>query len=122
VVSYRIENLAGARIISFPRRDLFDVDKVRTYEEELIDEMREDRYRNYCIDLDGISNVCSQALGMFISLHRELRASDRGELSFVNVSHEVYDVFTTTNLHKMFNIYCDIHEFLATQEQAAEDE
>jgi len=55
------------------------------------------------LDFGRLECLTGRALGMLVALHKELAAAD-GRLVLYNVSGPVYEVFTITRLHTVFDI------------------
>ena len=55
------------------------------------------------IDLEGVDMVDSVGIGVIIAAHNTLNQSDR-ELKVINVSKDVYGLFTTMRLNRRFTV------------------
>jgi anti-anti-sigma factor len=55
------------------------------------------------IDLDGVQMVDSVGIGVIIAAHNSLNQVDR-KLKVINVTKDVYDLFTTMRLHRRFTV------------------
>ncbi len=55
------------------------------------------------IDLDGVEMVDSVGIGVIIAAHNTLNQSDR-KLKVINVTKDVYGLFTTMRLNRRFTV------------------
>jgi anti-anti-sigma factor len=58
---------------------------------------------SFRLDLGAIEFLTSTMLGMLVSLHKKLRAGG-GTLAVYDVSPDVYEVFETAHLNKVFEV------------------
>ena len=70
---------------------------------------------NIVINLPGVTYIDSSGLGAIISNFKKAE-ENKGALRFAEVSPIVIDVFNTTGLNKVFEIYNSINEALASYE------
>ena len=55
------------------------------------------------VDFTNVAHLSSSALGMLITLHRQIRASS-GRLALCNIQPQIYEIFTITRLSDIFDI------------------
>lgn len=61
------------------------------------------------LDFSNVEHLSSAALGMLININNRIRAK-AGQLRLANIDPQIYEVFTITKLHKLFQIYDEAQE------------
>ena len=55
------------------------------------------------VDFTNVAHLSSSALGMLITLHKNIRERD-GKLSLCNIQPQIYEIFAITRLNDIFKI------------------
>jgi anti-sigma B factor antagonist len=91
----------GESVIVKPGRDVV-ASMVNEFRDELHSLVQETS-GEITIDLDGVEMVDSVGIGVIIATHNSLNKADR-KLKVVNVSKEIYSLFTTMRLDRHFMV------------------
>ncbi|GAB4191896.1 MAG: STAS domain-containing protein [Phycisphaeraceae bacterium] len=65
------------------------------------------------IDFSGVEHLSSAALGTLITINNKVR-SKSGQLRLCNIDPQIYEVFVITKLNKLFQIYEDADQAMAS--------
>ena len=94
--------LNSVTIISFDMDELRDPEPLRNVVATHIKEKRKD----FLIDLENVIYISSSVLGLFITLHKELKEQN-GRVKLVNAQPSVSSLLEMTRLDKILELFND---------------
>jgi anti-sigma B factor antagonist len=94
---------SGVTIVHFVERKIVDAAKIEHLGEELLDLVNTDGCTNLLLNFDGVEFLGSAVLNKLISLRNAVRKVG-GSLKLCNLRTEIMEIFTITNLDRIFDI------------------
>lgn len=70
--------------------------------EEVLHTLYEESANNVIIDMNSVTNICSSALGLFVSF-KKIFSEQKGDLKIVTESPAIHDLLKVTMLDKVFD-------------------
>lgn len=93
-------------IINFVDRRILDEQNIQKIGEDLFSLVDEYGRKKIVLNFANVEYLSSAALGKLITLNRKVNNAG-GKLAMCNINEDIFEVFTITNLDRMFNIYPD---------------
>ena len=97
----KVEKSGDVTILTFTGIRTLHVDNIVAY--ELESRANKSVPCHLLLDFGNVEFITSVELGTLVALHTKMRACG-GRLTLFNLSAQVYEVFTVTNLHKLLSI------------------
>lgn len=91
----------GLEIILLDGR--IDQELAEELEQVLEDCLAKNMY-SICIDMINVKHICSSALGVLVAVKRKIKDKD-GDIKLVIANDNLYKLFQTTMLDKVFEIF-----------------
>lgn len=101
-----IEEVENATIVRFVDKRILDETNIQIIGNQLFALVDEDHRDKLVLDFSNVEYLSSAALGKLITLDKKVKAA-KGKLRLCGIRPEIYEVFTITRLHKVFNIFDD---------------
>ncbi len=105
----QVEQHNGVSVVRFVDDKIMDVERIQKLNEELLQLTERDQVRDVLLNLENVRFLSSAALNKLIVLDKRVRAQG-GRIRLANLRPEVRDVFSITNLDRVFRIYDDHHQ------------
>lgn len=120
-----VEKKNGISIIRFVDEKIMDSKRIQTVDDELNAVAEEAQTGGLLIDMENVRFLASAALNKLIVLENRVK-SNGGEIRLSNLRPEIRDVFSITNLDRLFSIYDNSAEamksFASRKNQPSRDE
>jgi anti-anti-sigma factor len=108
-----LEEVGQATIVSFVDKKILDETNIQVIGTQLFNLVEEDGRDKLVLDFSDVEYLSSAALGKLITLDKKVKAK-KGKLRLCSIRPEIYEVFAITKLNKLFKIYDDQAEALAS--------
>ncbi len=96
---YRIYTEYGVKVIELSGNvQQAEVDNL----EDLLQSIYDEETRNVIIDMKNVTNMCSSALGLFVSF-KQIFSERKGDLKIVTESPAIHELLKVTMLDKVFD-------------------
>ena len=90
-------------VIRFKDQKIIDPQAIQELGQELFDLIERDDRKKLVLNFSNVEFLSSAALGKLITFEKKAKTQD-AELILTNISPEIFQVFTITNLDKLFQI------------------
>ncbi len=108
-----LEEVGQATVVSFVDKKILDETNIQVIGTQLFNLVEEDDRDQLVLDFSDVEYLSSAALGKLITLDKKVKAK-KGKLRLCCIRPEIYEVFAITKLNKLFKIYDDQAEALAS--------
>ena len=92
-------------------RKILDEVAIMEMGRDLFDLVEVDHRQKIILDFKEVEYVSAGALGKFITLDKKVKMA-RGKLRLCSIRREIYEIFATTRLNKLFEIKENLEEAL----------
>ena len=99
----QINESAGVSVVRFKDQKIIDPETIQQLGQELFDLIDKDGRKKLLLNFSDVEFLSSAALGKLITFEKKAKRG-QAELILTNISPEIYQVFTITNLDKLFKI------------------
>lgn len=94
---------AQVSVIRFKDQKIIDPETIQELGEELFSLVEDGKHNKLVLNFSNVEFLSSAALGKLITFEKKTKRGG-SELILTNITPEIYQVFTITNLHKLFTI------------------
>ena len=101
------------RVVEFTNSKILDEANIAAIQETLNALIDEEQFPKLLLDFSTVDHLSSAALGMLINANNRIKQKN-GQLRLSNIKPQIYEVFVITKLNKLFRIYPDRGEALAS--------
>lgn len=108
-----LEEVGQATVVNFVDKKILDETNIQLIGQQLFDLVEQDRRDKIVLDFSEVEYLSSAALGKLITLDKKVKGV-KGKLRLCSIRPEIYEVFAITKLNKLFKIYDDQAEALAS--------
>jgi len=98
-----ISESASVSVVRFNDEKILTPDAIQEVGQELFDLIEKDERKKIVLNFSNVKFLSSAALGKMITFQKKAKQSN-AELILTNISSDIYQVFTITNLDKLFQI------------------
>lgn len=98
-----VSESANISVVRFLDQKIIDPEAIQELGQELFDLVERDDLKKLVLNFQNVEFLSSAALGKLITFDKKAKRSD-AQLILTNISPEIYQVFTITNLDKLFDI------------------
>jgi anti-sigma B factor antagonist len=98
-----VNESASITVVRFRDQKIIDPEAIQEMGEELFDLVDQGDRRKLVLNFANVEFLSSAALGKLITFEKKVKRNG-AELILTNISPEIYQVFTITNLDKLFQI------------------
>jgi anti-sigma B factor antagonist len=106
-----VEEKDGVSVVRFVDDKIMDVERIQKLNEELSQLAESENSRDVLLNLENVRFLSSAAINKLIVLDKRVK-SHGGRIRLASLRPEVRDVFSITNLDRVFKIYDDPEEAL----------
>ncbi len=107
-----ISEVGDVTVVKFNDRKILDEAAIQELGQELFALVEEDNRGCLLLNFTGVEFLSSAALGKLITLDKKVKAHG-GKLKLSNIRPQIYEVFSITKLHLLFDIKDDEADALA---------
>ena len=104
--SILVERQNGVAVVRFVDDKIMDVERIQKLNDELNRLADRDDARDMLLNLENVRFLSSAAINKLIVLDKRIK-SNGGRIRLTSLRPEVRDVFSITNLDRLFRIYDD---------------
>ncbi len=94
---------AQVSVIRFKDQKIIDPETIQELGEELFSLVEDGKHNKLVLNFSNVEFLSSAALGKLITFEKKAKRGG-SELILTNIAPEIYQVFTITNLDKLFTI------------------
>ncbi len=98
-----VSESASVSVIRFLDQKIIDPEAIQELGQELFDLVERDDRKKLVLNFENVEFLSSAALGKLITFEKKSKRND-AKLILTNISPEIFQVFTITNLDKLFQI------------------
>ncbi len=98
-----VSESANISVVRFTDKKIIDPEAIQELGQELFDLVEKDDRKKLVLNFSNVEFLSSAALGKLITFEKKAKRHD-AELILSNISPEIYQVFSITNLDKLFQI------------------
>lgn len=98
-----VSESAQVSVVRFKDQKMIDPEAIHELGEELFTLVENDSRKKILINFSNVEFLSSAALGKLITFEKKAKRNGT-QLMLTNIAPEIYQVFTITNLHKLFKI------------------
>jgi anti-sigma B factor antagonist len=91
-------------VVRFKDQKIIDPVAIQELGQELFDLVEREDRRKIILNFGNVEFLSSAALGKLITFEKKVKRIGGAELILTNISPEIYQVFSITNLDKLFKI------------------
>lgn len=103
----------GVTIVTFNDRNILEEANIQAIGDEVTALIEQAAVPKILIDFTNVEHLSSAALGTLITINNRIRQKG-GQLRLCNIDSQIYEVFIITKLNKLFQIYDDREQALAS--------
>ena len=92
------------RVVEFTHSKILDEANIAAIQEALNAMIDEEPYPKLLLDFSTVDHLSSAALGMLINANNRIKQRN-GQLRLTNIKPQIYEVFVITKLNKLFRIF-----------------
>ena len=111
--SISIQHIDHAIVLTFSDRQILEEKNIRTLQESIVAVIDECEGIHLVLDFCNVEFLSSAVLGLLIRISKRVH-EDNGQIRLCHISPKIYEVFKITQLTKVFDIYRDIDDALAS--------
>ncbi len=104
-----VEEKDGVSVVRFVDDKIMDVERIQQLNDELNQLAEQADSRELLLNLENVRFLSSAAINKLIVLDKRIK-SQGGQIRLTSLRPEVRDVFSITNLDRLFRIYDDPEE------------
>lgn len=108
-----VEEVGNATVVNFVDKKILDETNIQIIGNQLFSLVEQDGRDNIVLDFSEVEYLSSAALGKLITLDKKVK-TNKGKLRLCSIRPEIYEVFAITKLNKLFKIFDDQAEALAS--------
>lgn len=108
----KIKRQGDVSIVQFADRKILEELSIHEIGEELRKLVESEPRIKLLLDFGNVDHLASAALGMLITLHKEVQAKV-GTLKLANINKQIFQVFRITRLDRVFEIHNTSDDALA---------
>jgi len=109
----RVTKKNGITLVEFVDRNILDEANIAQIGEEIGDIVATDPSPRLLISFSQVDHLSSAALGALITINNKIKAKD-GQLRLANINGQILEVFKITRLDRLFQIYGETEESMAS--------
>jgi anti-sigma B factor antagonist len=109
----KVEQVGDIAVVNFLDKRILDEPTIQAIAEQLFVLVDEQGKRKMLLNFSNVEYMSSAALGKLINLHKKLTTLS-GRLTMCNVIPQIMEVFQITKLDKIFKIFPNEDDALAT--------
>lgn len=109
----KVEQIADVAVVNFLDKRILDEPTIQAIAEQLFSLVDEQNQRKLCLNFNNVEYMSSAALGKLINLHKKLTGV-KGKMAMCHVIPQIFEVFAITKLDKIFKIFPDEDQALAS--------
>jgi anti-sigma B factor antagonist len=109
----KVKKVGDVAVVNFLDKRILDEPTIQAIAEQLFNLVDEAGERKMLLNFSNVEYMSSAALGKLINLHKKLTTLN-GRLTMCNVIPQIYEVFAITKLDKIFKIFPNEDDALAT--------
>lgn len=98
-----VSESANISVVRFTDQKIIDPEAIQELGQELFDLVEKDDRKKLVLNFSNVEFLSSAALGKLITFEKKAKRHD-AVLILSNISPEIYQVFSITNLDKLFQI------------------
>lgn len=103
----------GVHRVEFVDRNILDEANIQQINDEIVGLVDGAEEPKLLISFANVDHLSSAALGTLITVHNRVKQRG-GQLRLSNIDPQIYEVFTITKLHKLFEIHDTDDDALAS--------
>ncbi len=108
-----VSEVGDVTIVRFVDRKILDEANIQEMGQELFQLVEEEHRKNILLNFSLVDFLSSAALGKLITLDRKVKAH-QGKLRLSNIGTNIQEVFVITKLNKLFQIFDDEAQAIAS--------
>ena len=108
-----VEETERATVVTFSDTEILDSLLVQEIQDELLKLVDELQRHRLILDFSDVRMLSSSMLGVLIRVHHRIVAA-RGRLVLCSIAKPIFEVFRITNLDRVFEIYDNREQALAS--------
>ncbi len=112
-----VEYAEEATIVTFTEEKILEERDIVDLQESIMGILEQAERIRLVLDFSNVKFLSSAVLGLLIRVSKKVYEQD-GLLRLCNISPRIYEIFKITRLTKIFDIYPDKEEALASLEKA----
>ena len=109
----QLSQVGDVNVVRFVDRKILDEANIQELGHELFHLVEDEERKNLLLNFSSVEFLSSAALGKLITLDKKVK-SNGGKLKLSNIRPEIYEVFVSTKLNKLFDIKEDEADALAS--------
>ena len=98
-----VSESASVSVVKFSDRKIIDPEAIQQLGQELFDLVERDERRKIVLNFSSVEFLSSAALGKLITFDKKAKKLG-AEIVLTNIAPEIFQVFSITNLDKLFSI------------------
>ncbi len=98
-----VERNPKETIVTFMDSNILHPEQVQQLKESIMGLLEQAWTEKFILDFCHVRCLSSSVLGLLLVIHKKIN-EEKGKLQLQNISPEVYEVFTVTNMTKIFDI------------------
>ncbi len=98
-----VSESANVSVIRFLDQKIIDPEAIQELGQELFDLVEHEERKKLVLNFENVEFLSSAALGKLITFEKKSKRKD-AKLILTNISPEIFQVFSITNLDKLFQI------------------
>ena len=98
-----VNESANVSVVRFKDQKIIDPEAIQELGQELFDLVEKEDRKKIVLNFSNVEFLSSAALGKLITFEKKSKRHD-SELILTNISPEIFQVFSITNLDKLFQI------------------
>ncbi len=99
-----VNEVGAVTVVRFLNSKIRDEDEIQQLGDELFSLVDNDNKRSLLLNFQDVEIMSSAALGKLIRLDKKVKKS-KGKLKLCSICPNIYEVFTITRLHQVYDIH-----------------
>jgi len=108
-----VEYAEDATIITFTDERILEEKDIQLLQDSIMPVIEQAKQINLILNFCNVRFLSSAVLGLLIKISKKVYECD-GQLKLCNINPKIYEIFKITRLTKIFDMYQDIEEAVAS--------